>query len=113
MQRKGSNMTALPDDPEPIESESEATPLEPASVPPAFDPSQVTAATEAHNAAVTTAHNTLAQRLENAYSIFKSDLDRAYSIWEDVMQMIRQGAGLAQSIEGVSNARDQDPTTAR
>jgi len=80
---------------------------------PAIDFAGHGAAFRKHQAAVSEAHDTLAQRVENAYSIFCADLDRAYRVWEDDTKLLRTIAAGVASTEGADNGEHGDPTRAR
>lgn len=106
-------MSELPPEVTPEETAPEpvAEPAQPEPAAPDFQ--AISQATEAHAAAVKAAHETLAQRMANAYEIFAADLDRAYRVWEDVSNVIRQGAGIVRDIGGTSHAGSADPSSAR
>jgi hypothetical protein len=93
------------------DSDPMADPAQP-EVPP-IDFNAVSAATEEHATAVKAAHDTLAMRIGNAYAICAADLDRAYQVWEDVSNAVRQGVSFARDIGGAPNGADQDPANAR
>lgn len=78
-------------------------------------PDYITAMQNAHDIhsdAVNFAHETLRERVGNAYDIFSSDLDRAYKVWENTARDIRQVAGIIGSSGGHNATGHQDPTTA-
>jgi hypothetical protein len=81
--------------------------------PPVVDLAAHAQLTAEHAAAVTSAHQTLSQRMDNAYSIFSADLDRAYRIWEDGVKLVREGSSLIHSGGTNVNPQDADPATAR
>jgi hypothetical protein len=76
--------------PETAAPELEVTP----DVPPAIDMDAIHAATQAHSDAVSAAHETLKQRVGNAYSIFASELDNAMRAWQNAVSEIKSHSGL-------------------
>ena len=72
----------------------------------------IEAATDAHADALDTAHENLNTRMAAAYAEFHSDLDRAYTTWENA---VRDAKSVTQffSQEEVSEHGSTDPTVAR
>jgi len=106
-------MTDMPAEAETPEASPVAPEAPPTAVPAKSYMAQMQEAHDNHTDAVNAAHETLRQRMANAYEIFASDLDRAYKVWENHSTQIRQAAGLVEELGGSHNAADTDPTTAR
>lgn len=95
----------------PESTETAAQPEPQAQPAPDFD--AIHDATDAHNAAVSAAHQTLAQRLRDAYQIFGEDLTRAYKVWENIVSSAKLGSGIAHDVSEVVSDVQSDPTTVR
>jgi hypothetical protein len=69
-------------------------------------------ATQAHDAAVTEAHDTLKERLENAYRIFSDDLTRAMRVWKNHVADVKDPTGSGRD-DSEDRTNGADPTTVK
>lgn len=92
----------------PVEQETAAESVTEA--PPALDMGAVENASDAHTAAVTTAHENLRTRMEAAYAEFSTELDRAYRVWEDAVSVAK---AIAPVIPQVSEVIHEPPDATR
>lgn len=70
-------------------------------------------ATDAHEAAVMTAHANLRTRMESAYAELRLELDRAYTVWEDAAKAAKVIAPAAETAAEEIGNGNTDATTAR
>jgi hypothetical protein len=93
-------------------AETPETPDTAEEAPPAIDMDAVEKATNDHSAAVQTAHVNLATRMASAYAEFTTDLDRAYSAWDNAVSDAKRVAQLFSPSE-VEDHGSTDPTRVR